>query len=91
MINISCNFDKKIKENMLTADIEEEDNEYFERYKYCMSELSKLVESGMQFFPSSKSPDEIKTTLPDFSQKNIKDMLPESLKITNSEESVNDE
>lgn len=78
--------DKKIKEKMVNIGIDEKDNEYFERYKYCMSELSKLVEKGLQFFPSSKSPDEIKTTLPDFSQKKISDMLPESLRIANSED-----
>lgn len=71
----------KIKENMVDMKGENIDNEYFERYKFCVNEMGKLIDKGMKFFPSSKSPNDIKSTLPDFSQKDLKDMLPETQKI----------
>jgi len=76
-------FEAMIKENAQKAGIDSNNHEYFERYKFCVTEIGKLIDRGLQFFPSSKSPNEIKSTLPDFT-KSINNMLPEALKLEES-------
>lgn len=63
------------------AGAEGEDREYCEKIKYSIDEISKLIEKGLQFFPSSKSPSEIATKLPDFSKNSLEEMLPEVKKL----------
>lgn len=62
----------------------EEDNEYYNRVKFAIDETSKLIDKGMQFFPSSTATQEVKDTLPDFT-KDLENMLPELKKIENEQ------
>jgi len=71
----------KMSEFIQEAGIDKKDNEYLERYKHCVSILTELIDKGLKFFPSTKSPNDIKSVLPDFSKDDIKEMLPEILKI----------
>ena len=73
--------DDKMSEFIQEAGIDKKDNEYFERYKNCVSILTELIDKGLKFFPSTKSTNDIKSILPDFSKDDIKEMLPEILKI----------
>ena len=79
--NTNILFDKMVKEEINKAGISNNDHEYFKRFKYCVDETNKLIDKGLQFFPASKSPDEVKVNFPDFT-KAIKDMLPEVLKLS---------
>lgn len=58
----------------------EKDNEYFNRVKFAIDETSKLVDKGMEFFPSSTSTQDVKNMLPDFT-KDLINMLPELKKL----------
>ena len=78
--------DDKMSEFIQEAGIDKKDNEYFERYKNCVSILTELIDKGLKFFPSTKSPNDIKSILPDFSKDDIKEMLPEILKIQSSDQ-----
>lgn len=71
----------KMSEFIQEVGIDKKDNEYLERYKHCVSILTELIDKGLKFFPSTKSPNDIKSVLPDFSKDDIKEMLPEILKI----------
>lgn len=76
----------KMSEFIQEAGIDKEDNEYLERYKLCVSILNELIDKGLKFFSSTKSPNAIKSVLPDFSKDDIKEMLPEILKIQSSDQ-----
>ena len=78
--------DDKMSEFIQEAGVDKKDNEYFERYKNCVSILTELIDKGLKFFPSTKSPNDIKSILPDFSKDDIKEMLPEILKIQSSDQ-----
>jgi hypothetical protein len=75
--------DKQINEIISKYKISEnEDPEYFSRIKFAIDETNKLINKGMEFFPSSTATQEIKDTLPDFT-KNIQDMLPKIKQLEN--------
>jgi len=57
------------------AGVKDSDKEYSRRIKYCINEISELIDKGLKFFPSSKSPSEIETKLPDFSKNSVEEML----------------
>jgi len=59
---------------------QEDDNEYFNRVKFAIDETSKLVDKGMEFFPSLTSTQEVKDMLPDFT-KDLENMLTELKKL----------
>lgn len=63
------------------AGAKEGDRKYCEKIKYSIDEISKLIDKGLQFFPSSKYPSEIVTKLPDFSKNSLEEMLPEVKKL----------
>ncbi|MCI5179229.1 MAG: hypothetical protein D3911_07890 [Candidatus Electrothrix sp. AW3_4] len=63
------------------AGADENDHEYLGRIKFCIDELKQLIDKGLKFFPSSKSPSEIQSKLPDFSKNTIEEMLPDVKKL----------
>lgn len=69
--------DKQAKKISKEAGADENDNEYNQMVKLCITEIDELVKSGIKFFPSSTSPSEIKRIFPDFSKNSIEEMLPE--------------
>lgn len=60
----------------------EKDNEYYERIKFSIDETRKLINKGMQFFPSSVATQDVKDTLPDFT-KDLEHMIPNIEQIEN--------
>lgn len=60
----------------------EKDNEYYERIKFSIDETRKLIDKGMQFFPSSVATQDVKDTLPDFT-KDLEHMIPNIGQIEN--------
>ncbi|MCI5222449.1 MAG: hypothetical protein D3924_07215 [Candidatus Electrothrix sp. AR4] len=65
-----------IKKETRKLGIPDDAHEYFEKFEYCVNETLKLIDCGLQFFPSSKARNEVKITFPDFAKK-IEEMLPE--------------
>jgi len=61
------------------------DNEFRKRVKVSFDRGLKLLEQGVQFFPSSKAPDEIKNKIPDFT-KPLNNMLPKLKELTEETE-----
>jgi hypothetical protein len=79
--------DSQAQEVMMKAGAPDTDKEYFERVKYCIKEISSLIDKGLQFFPSSVTPTEVKSVFPDFTRSNPGEMIPEMKEITeNSDE-----
>lgn len=74
--NLNTFSDNYIKSVMKRAGAPDNDKEYFERIKYCINEITSLIDKGFQFFPASKSPNEIKSVFPDFSKSGFDEMLP---------------
>ena len=77
---LSDRLEEQIKEQILSISKEAgataSDKEYQERIKHCIKETSSLIDKGLQFFPSTKSPNDIISKLPDFTKNNIEDMIP---------------
>ncbi|MCW5212995.1 hypothetical protein VU04_08800 [Desulfobulbus sp. TB] len=71
----------KAKEIAADAGADDNDHEYIERIKFCIDELNQLIDKGLKFFPSSKSPNEVQTKLPDFSKNKLEEMLPDVKKL----------
>ncbi|MCI5225173.1 MAG: hypothetical protein D3918_00600 [Candidatus Electrothrix sp. AX2] len=71
----------QVKEIAADAGADENDHEYLERIKFCIDELNQLIDKGLKFFPSSKSPSEVQSKLPDFSKNTIEEMLPDVKKL----------
>ena len=80
-----------VKTVMHNAGAPEEDKEYFERIKYCVSEMNSLIDKGLQFFPASKSPNEVKSIFPDFSKSGFDKMLPKLQEIPEKASPIEDE
>jgi len=73
--------DEQINEIMIKlGTTQKNDNEYYNRVKFAIDETSKLIDKGMEFFPSSTATQEVKDTLPDFT-KDLENMLPELKKL----------
>lgn len=73
--------DEQINEIMIkVGTTQKDDNEYYNRVKFAIDETSKLIDKGMEFFPSSTATQEVKDTLPDFT-KDLENMLPELKKL----------
>ena len=66
----------QVQHIMEEAGADADDHEYSERIKYCINETAELIDKGLQFFPSTQSPNDIKNKLPDFSKSKIEEMLP---------------
>jgi hypothetical protein len=73
--------EEKVNEIAAEAGAASNDHEYSARVKFCIDELNKLIDKGLKFFPSSKSPSEVENKLPDFSKNTIEEMLPDVKKI----------
>ena len=74
--NLKTLLENDIRSVMQRAGAPEDDQDYFERIKYCITEITSLIDKGLQFFPASKSPNEIKSIFPDFSKSGFDEMLP---------------
>lgn len=73
--------DEQINEIMIkVGTTQKDDNEYYNRVKFAIDATSKLIDKGMEFFPSSTATQEVKDTLPDFT-KDLENMLPELKKL----------
>jgi hypothetical protein len=79
--NLDTLLENDIKSLMQRAGAPDTDKEYFERIKYCVNEMTGLIDKGLQFFPASKSPNEIKSIFPDFSKSGFDEMLPKLVEI----------
>ncbi|MCD6366662.1 MAG: hypothetical protein J7L46_03880 [Bacteroidales bacterium] len=82
---LSNNLDNLLEEQTQSifeqAEADPKDQEYNKRIKYCIKETSKLINKGLQFFPASKAPSELKSSFPDFRKKSIEDMIPKRKEI----------
>lgn len=76
--------DQQVEEISKQAECPGDEKEYDQRINHSIEKMIELIDKGLKFFPSSKSPNDIKSLLPDFSKTKLDDMLSESKMLENS-------